>query len=75
MNFKKENLIKKSKEEFNGVEREASNRNAIGIQKHSFSLIFNFKVCISSPEKKKKLLSTKKPRKEFPPKKPQDSLF
>jgi len=33
LNFENENLIKKSKQEFNGVEREASNQNSIGIQK------------------------------------------
>jgi len=68
LNFEKENLIKKSKEEFNGVKREVSNRNSIGIQKHSFSLILNFKVCISSREKKEKLLSTQNLEKNDPPK-------
>jgi len=38
LNFEKGNLIKKSKEEFNGAEREARIQNSIAIQK-SFILI------------------------------------
>ena len=75
LNFEKENLIKKSKEEVNGVEREASNRNSIEIQKHLFSLILNFKVCNILERRKRKLPSTRKPRKRIPPKKLQKILF
>ena len=75
LNFEKENLIKKSKEEVNGVEREASNRNSIEIQKHLFSLILNFKVCNILERRKRKLPSTRKPRKRIPPKKLHKILF
>ena len=54
MNFEKENLIKKSKEEPNGVEREAAIKIQLEFKNHSFSLILNSKVCISSREKREK---------------------
>jgi len=69
LNFEKENLIKKSKEELNGVEREASNRNSIGIQKKTLILIdTQLQVCIRSPEKRRKLLSNQNLEKNPPPK-------